>query len=43
MTYLTDKLNKDMVDNYEFVPGMDTETQPPFASFNLDDKKRFVV
>ena len=43
MTYLTDKLNKDMYDNYEFIPGMEADTQPPFASFNLDDKKRFVV
>ena len=43
MTYLTDKLNKDMVDTYEFVVGVDDETQPPFASFNLDDKQRFVA
>jgi formate dehydrogenase subunit beta len=43
MTYLTDKLNKDMFDTYQFAVGMDDETQPPFASFNLDDKKRFVI
>jgi len=43
MTYLTDKLNFDMYENYEFVPGMDEKTQPPFASFNMDDKKRFVL
>jgi ferredoxin len=43
MTYLTDKLNVDMHDTYEFNVGLDAETQPPFASFNLDDKKRFVI
>lgn len=43
MTYLTDKLNEDMLDVYQFETGMDDETQPPFASFNLDDKKRFVI
>lgn len=43
MTYLTDKLNKDMLDVYQFEAGMDEETQPPFASFNLDDKNRFVI
>jgi len=43
MTYLTDKLNKDMLEVYQFEAGMDDETQPPFASFNLDDKNRFVI
>lgn len=43
MTYLTDKLNQDMLDIYEFEAGMDSNTQPPFASFNMDDKKRFVT
>lgn len=43
MTYLTNKLNYDMYDMYEFVSGMDEKIQPPFASFNMDDKKRFVL
>ncbi len=43
MTYLTDKLNKDMLEIYQFEAGMDDETQPPFAAFNLDDKNRFVI
>jgi hypothetical protein len=43
MTYLTDKLNEDMLAMYQFETGMDDTTQPPFASFNLDDKKRFIV
>lgn len=43
MTYLTDKLNKDMLEVYQFEAGMDDNTQPPFASFNLDDKNRFVI
>lgn len=43
MTYLTDKLNEDILEIYSFEAGMDGETQPPFAAFNMDDKKRFVV
>lgn len=43
MTYLTDKLNEDMLGIYQFEAGMDDKTQPPFASFNMDDKKRFVA
>jgi ferredoxin len=43
MTYLTDKLNEDMLEVYQFETGMDDNTQPPFASFNLDDKNRFVI
>lgn len=41
MTYLTDKLNEDMLTKYDFECGMDAVSQPPFAAFNLDDKKRF--
>jgi ferredoxin len=43
MTYLTDKLNEDILEIYQFETGMDAETQPPFAAFNMDDKKRFVA
>lgn len=43
MTYLTDKLNEDMLAKYQFECGMDDTTQPPFAAFNLDDKKRFTL
>ncbi|MCJ7739014.1 MAG: Coenzyme F420 hydrogenase/dehydrogenase, beta subunit C-terminal domain [Anaerolineae bacterium] len=42
MTYLTDKLSKDMWELYEFETGADEESQPPFAAFTLDDKQRFV-
>ena len=41
MTYLTDKLGKDMWDIYQFAAGMDDKTPPPFASFTMDDKKHF--
>lgn len=41
MTYLTDKLNEDMLAKYQFECGMNATTQPPFAAFNLDDKQRF--
>lgn len=43
MTYLTDKLNEDIFEAYAFETGMDDQTQPPFASFNMDDKNRFVI
>lgn len=43
MTYLTDKLNEDMLNIYHFETGMDDKTQPPFASFNLDDRNRFTA
>jgi len=43
MTFMTDKLNEDMLKLYNFESGMDDKTQPPFASFNLDDKNRFVA
>jgi ferredoxin len=42
MTYLTDKLNYDMQQQYEFEVGASDEAQPPFAAFTLDDKERFV-
>ena len=42
MTYLTDKLNEDMRQQYGFEVGMDDTSQPPFAAFSLDDKDRFV-
>ncbi len=43
MTYLTDKLAIDMFDTYQFMSGLDDTTQVPFASFNMDDKNRFIV
>lgn len=43
MTYLTDKLNEDIFEVYAFEAGMDDQSQPPFASFNMDDKDRFVI
>jgi ferredoxin len=42
MTYLTDKLNYDMHQEYEFEVGASDDAVPPFAAFTLDDKKRFV-
>lgn len=43
MTYLTEKLNLDMAEQYQFSAGMDDHTQPPFAAFSMDDKKRFTL
>jgi ferredoxin len=41
MVYMTDKLNEDMKEFYDFEVGMDLEKQPPFATITLDDKNRF--
>lgn len=41
MTYLTDKLNRDVADAYGFVVGEDEGRLPPFASFSMDDANRF--
>jgi hypothetical protein len=43
MTYLTEKLNLDMKNKYNFEAGLDLQTQPPFAVVTLDDKNRFKV
>jgi L-lactate utilization protein LutB len=42
MTYLTDKLNRDMLEQYDFEVGAEEGAQAPFATFTLDDKERFV-
>jgi formate dehydrogenase subunit beta len=42
MTYLTDKLNHDMVRQYGFEVGMSDDAKPPFAAFTLDDANQFV-
>jgi coenzyme F420-reducing hydrogenase beta subunit len=41
MTYLTDRLNRHVEENYDFVAGEDEEQGPPFATFSLDDAHRF--
>jgi coenzyme F420-reducing hydrogenase beta subunit len=42
MTYLTDKLNDDMAQQYGFEVGMTDDAKPPFAAFTLDDANQFV-
>ncbi len=41
MTYLTDKLNQDVADNYGFEAGEDERQAPPLATFFLDDAQGF--
>jgi ferredoxin len=41
MTYLTDKLNRDVEKTYGFVAGQDDRRLPPFASISSDDAARF--
>jgi formate dehydrogenase subunit beta len=42
MTYLTDKLNRDMLEQYDYEVGAAEGAQPPFATFTLDDSDQFV-
>jgi formate dehydrogenase subunit beta len=42
MTYLTDKLNRDMLEQYDYEVGAGEGAQPPFATFTLDDQDQFV-
>jgi len=37
MTYLTDKLNRDMNRLYGFVPGLDDTSKSPLVTFSPDD------
>jgi hypothetical protein len=41
MTYLTDQLNRQMEDVYDFVAGREEGRQPPLAAFSLEDAERF--
>jgi coenzyme F420-reducing hydrogenase beta subunit len=43
MTWMTEKLNRDMREKYNFECGMDAQTKPPFATVTLDDKQRFTA
>ena len=42
MEYITDRLNRDMQEQYGFEVGADETAQPPFAAFSLDDRNRFL-
>jgi ferredoxin len=42
MEYITERLNRDMRDEYQFEVGANDTDQPPFAAFSLDDRNRFV-
>ena len=41
MTYLTDQLNRQMEEAFDFVVGQEEGRQPPLAAFSLDDAERF--
>jgi ferredoxin len=42
MTYLTDKLDRDMLEQYDYEVGAAEGAPPPFATFTLDDQDQFV-
>ena len=42
MEYITERLNRDMQEQYGFEVGADEAAQPPFAAFSLDDRNRFI-
>jgi hypothetical protein len=40
--YLTQKLNQDVKDLFDFETGIDSETLPPLSTFEVDDKQEFI-
>ena len=42
LTYLTQKLNRDVKDLFEFEAGMDPEDLPPLSTYGTDDRQEFI-
>ena len=40
--YLTQKLNLDIKDLFDFETGIDTEALPPLSTFEIADKQDFI-
>jgi coenzyme F420-reducing hydrogenase beta subunit len=40
--YLTQKLNQDVKDLFDFETGIDSEAPPPLSTFEVDDKQEFI-
>ncbi len=42
LTYLTQKLNMDVKEIFDFETGIDIETLPPLATYEIEDKQEFI-
>jgi ferredoxin len=42
LAYLTQKLNQDVKDLFDFETGIDSEVPPPLSTFEIDDKQEFI-
>ena len=42
LTYLTQKLNRDVKDLFGFEAGVDGETPPPLSTYEVEDKQEFI-
>jgi hypothetical protein len=42
LTYLTQKLNRDVRELYNFEIGIDADALPPLSTFEIDDKQEFI-
>ena len=42
LTYLTQKLNLDVKELFDFETGIDTETLPPLSTYEMEDKQEFI-
>lgn len=42
LTYMTQKLNQEVKDLFDFEAGMDPETLPPMATYKVEDKQEFI-
>jgi ferredoxin len=42
LTYMTQKLNQEVKDLFDFEAGTDPETLPPMATYKVEDKQEFI-
>jgi hypothetical protein len=42
LTYMTQKLNQEVKDLFDFEAGTDSETLPPMATYKVEDKQEFI-
>ena len=42
LTYLTQKLNQDVKELYDFETGIDADAPPPLSTFEIEDKQEFI-
>ena len=42
LTYLTQKLNQDVKERFDFEVGIDSKAPPPLSTFDIDDQQEFI-